>query len=65
MTPLVLSLILAGLAIHAFPGDAMRRIATRMCVLPAPAMATAMVALMLVVDSMRYEGIAPFIYFRF
>ena len=64
-TPLVLLLILFGLAIHAFPGDAMRRAAIRIRTLRPAYVATAMVALMLVVDAMRYEGIAPFIYFRF
>jgi D-alanyl-lipoteichoic acid acyltransferase DltB (MBOAT superfamily) len=65
VTPLVLLLIAFGLAMHAMPGDAMRRLAVRVRTLPAPAVATALVALMLVVDAMRYEGIAPFIYFRF
>jgi alginate O-acetyltransferase complex protein AlgI len=64
-TPLVLLLILFGLAIHALPGDAMRRAAGRIRALPAPLVATGMALLMLVVDAMRYEGIAPFIYFRF
>jgi D-alanyl-lipoteichoic acid acyltransferase DltB (MBOAT superfamily) len=65
VTPLVVVLILLGLAIHAAPGDAMRRAAERIRALPAPMVAGGMVALMLAVDAMRYEGIAPFIYFRF
>jgi D-alanyl-lipoteichoic acid acyltransferase DltB (MBOAT superfamily) len=64
-TPLVLALIALGLAIHAFPAEAMRRAATRIRTLPAAYVATALVALMLAVDAMRYEGVAPFIYFRF
>jgi D-alanyl-lipoteichoic acid acyltransferase DltB (MBOAT superfamily) len=65
VTPLVLLLIVFGLAIHAWPGHSMRRIAERIRTLPAPYVATGLVLLMLVVDAMRYEGIAPFIYFRF
>jgi alginate O-acetyltransferase complex protein AlgI len=65
VTPLVLLLILVGLAIHALPWDAMTRAAQRIRTMPAPLVATGLTALMLVVDAMRYEGIAPFIYFRF
>ncbi|NYT42797.1 MBOAT family protein [Sphingomonas sp. R-74633] len=64
-TPLVVALILFGLAIHALPWDAMQRAAQRLRTLPAPALAIALAATMLVVDAMRYEGVAPFIYFRF
>ena len=65
VTPLVVALILFGLAIHALPWDAMQRTAQRLCNLPAPAFALGLAATMLVVDAMRYEGVAPFIYFRF
>jgi D-alanyl-lipoteichoic acid acyltransferase DltB (MBOAT superfamily) len=65
VTPLMLQLIVLGLAIHAFPGDAMRRAAERVRALPAAYVATGMVMLMLTIDAMRYEGVAPFIYFRF
>jgi len=65
VTPLVVVLILFGLAIHALPWDAMQRAAERLRTLPAPAFALGLAATMLVVDAMRYEGVAPFIYFRF
>ena len=65
VTPLAVLLIVFGLSIHALPWDTMARAARRIRVLPAPAVASGVVALMLVVDAMRYEGIAPFIYFRF
>jgi alginate O-acetyltransferase complex protein AlgI len=64
VTPLVVALIAFGLAIHALPWDAMQRTAQRLRTLPAPAFALGL-AVMLVVDAMRYEGVAPFIYFRF
>jgi len=60
-----LTLIAFGLAIHALRWDSMTRLAERLRGLPAPALAGALVAAMLVVDAMRFEGIAPFIYFRF
>jgi hypothetical protein len=65
VTPLVVALILFGLAIHALPWEAMRRAAERVRTLPAPAVAVGLAVVMLVVDAMRYEGVAPFIYFRF
>jgi D-alanyl-lipoteichoic acid acyltransferase DltB (MBOAT superfamily) len=65
VTPLILVLIVFGLAIHALRWDSMTRLAERLRGLPAPALAGAVVAAMLVVDAMRFEGIAPFIYFRF
>lgn len=65
VTPLVVVLIAFGLAIHALRWDAMTQLAERVRRLPAPAFAAALVAAMLVVDAMRFEGIAPFIYFRF
>jgi alginate O-acetyltransferase complex protein AlgI len=65
VTPLVVVLIAFGLGIHALRWDAMTKLAERLRTLPAPAMAAAFVAVMLVVDAMRYEGVAPFIYFRF
>ena len=64
-TPLIVLLIAFGLAIHALRWDSMTRLAERLRSLPAPALAGGLVAVMLVVDAMRFEGIAPFIYFRF
>ncbi|MBO9713297.1 MBOAT family protein [Sphingomonas sp.] len=65
VTPLVLALIVLGLAMHALPRDAMRAAAERIRLLPVPLVAAGLAVLMLVVDAMRYEGVAPFIYFRF
>ena len=65
VTPLIMVLIMFGLAIHALRWDSMTRLAERLRALPAPALAGALVAAMLAVDAMRFEGIAPFIYFRF
>jgi len=65
VTPLIVLLIAFGLAIHALRWDSMTRLAERLRSLPAPALAGGLIAVMLVVDAMRFEGIAPFIYFRF
>jgi D-alanyl-lipoteichoic acid acyltransferase DltB (MBOAT superfamily) len=65
VTPLVVALILAGLAIHALRWEGMQRAAERLRTLPAPVLAAGLALVMLLVDAMRYEGVAPFIYFRF
>jgi D-alanyl-lipoteichoic acid acyltransferase DltB (MBOAT superfamily) len=65
VTPLVLVLIVFGLAMHGVNRDVLGRAAERLRTIPAPAFAIGLAATMLVVDSMRYEGVAPFIYFRF
>ena len=64
-TPLVLLLIMLGLMIHALPRNAMVRAAERVRSMPMPLAAATLVTAMLVADAMRFEGIAPFIYFRF
>jgi D-alanyl-lipoteichoic acid acyltransferase DltB (MBOAT superfamily) len=65
VTPLVVVLIFAGLAIHALRWEGMQRAAERLRTLPAPVLAAGLALVMLVIDAMRYEGVAPFIYFRF
>jgi alginate O-acetyltransferase complex protein AlgI len=64
-TPLALALILMGLAIHAAPPRLLDSLATRAARLPMPAMAAGLAATVLLVDAMRPQGIAPFIYFQF
>ena len=64
-TPLTLLLIAFGLAIHGAPqrwlGDAAIRIRT----MSAWRLGAALVVAMLLIDAMRFEGVAPFIYYRF
>lgn len=64
-TPLVVLLIAFGLAIHAAPQRWMSDAAARLRRFPAPLAGAALAALILVVDAMRFEGVAPFIYYRF
>lgn len=65
VTPLIVVLIAFGLVIHALPARGFVALAGRMRRMPALTLAVALSAVMLVVDAMRFEGIAPFIYFRF
>jgi D-alanyl-lipoteichoic acid acyltransferase DltB (MBOAT superfamily) len=64
-TPLQLGLILFGLAIHATPPRLMQGIALRIRYWPAPVLGIATGVAILLVDAMRFEGVAPFIYYQF
>ena len=63
--PLVLILIVFGLSVHALRWDGLTRAAECIRTLSPAMVAVGLALTMLVVDSMRYEGVAPFIYFRF
>ncbi|UAK23921.1 MBOAT family O-acyltransferase [Sphingomonas nostoxanthinifaciens] len=65
LTPLMLVLILFGLAIHFTPPLLAQNVALRLRRLPAPALGLLTGAAILVVDAMRFEGVAPFIYYQF
>ena len=64
-TPLVVALIFIGLAIHALPPRAGETVARAVSKLPSPAAALAFGVTVLIVEAIRPEGIAPFIYFQF
>lgn len=64
-SPLIVLLVGLGLAIHAMPTRWMGGIAMRIRSFPAPLVGVGLAALILVVDAMRFEGVAPFIYYRF
>jgi D-alanyl-lipoteichoic acid acyltransferase DltB (MBOAT superfamily) len=64
-SPLIVLLIALGLAIHATPQRWMADAATRIRAFPAPLVGIGLAALILVIDAMRFEGVAPFIYYRF
>ena len=65
VTPLAALLILFGLAIHFTPRHLMQRIA--LIALRWPALLAGGVAgiLILLIDTLRFEGVAPFIYYQF
>jgi D-alanyl-lipoteichoic acid acyltransferase DltB (MBOAT superfamily) len=65
LTPLLLALILIGMSFHFAPRDTIRNVAMRVRALPAPAVGLAAGLLILVVDAMRPDGVAPFIYYQF
>jgi D-alanyl-lipoteichoic acid acyltransferase DltB (MBOAT superfamily) len=65
VTPLAVALIVIGLAIHAAPPRGLQRLAERMRHWPAPIVGLAIGAVIMIVDVMRPEGIAPFIYYQF
>ena len=65
LTPLACGLILFGMAIHFTPPDLGQRIALKLRMLPAPALGLLTGVTILIVDAMRFEGVAPFIYYQF
>ena len=64
-TPLLAGLILLGMAFHFTPPRLPGRIALGLRRLPAPVLGLLVAAAVLLVDAMRYEGVAPFIYYQF
>jgi D-alanyl-lipoteichoic acid acyltransferase DltB (MBOAT superfamily) len=65
LTPLALVLILFGLAIHFTPPLTGQRLAMALRGLPAPALGLLAGVVILIIDAMRFEGVAPFIYYQF
>ncbi|WP_375248737.1 MBOAT family O-acyltransferase [Sphingomonas sp.] len=65
VTPLSLALIVIGLAMHAMPARLLDGAAMRVRRWPAPLAGTALAAVILLIDAMRPDGIAPFIYYQF
>ena len=65
LTPLQLGLILLGMSFHFGPRLTLQQVAIRIRALPAPALGAAIGLAVLVVDAMRPEGVAPFIYYQF
>ncbi|MDB5692292.1 MAG: hypothetical protein JWO81_1355 [Alphaproteobacteria bacterium] len=65
LTPMLLGLILLGMLFHFMPRFAIQRVGMRVRALPAPLIGAGAGLLILVVDAMRPEGVAPFIYYQF
>lgn len=64
-TPLILALILFGIAIHFTPPRLAQTIALHLRRVPAPLLGIGIGITILIIDAMRYEGVAPFIYYQF
>ena len=65
LTPLACLLILFGMTIHFMPARLGQRLALRIRLLPAPALGLLAGVVVLIADAMRFEGVAPFIYYQF
>ncbi len=65
VTPLMLALIVIGLEMHFMPSQILPRLARQVRRIPAPVAGLAIGVVILLIDSMRYEGVAPFIYYQF
>jgi D-alanyl-lipoteichoic acid acyltransferase DltB (MBOAT superfamily) len=65
LTPLACVLILFGMAIHFTPANLGQRLALQIRLLPAWALGLLVGITILIVDAMRFEGVAPFIYYQF
>ena len=65
LTPLFLLLILLGMSFHFAPRFSLQQVAIRLRALPAPAAGFAVGVAILIIDTMRPEGVAPFIYYQF
>lgn len=65
LTPLLLTLIAGGLAMHWLPPRAVEGMAERLKTAPSLTLGLLVGAAILLVEAVRPEGVAPFIYFQF
>ena len=65
ITPLGLALVLLGMSMHFGPPAIMQAMAMRLRAVPAPLLGLMAGVAILIIDAMRYEGVAPFIYYQF
>jgi D-alanyl-lipoteichoic acid acyltransferase DltB (MBOAT superfamily) len=65
LTPLLLALIVGGLAMHWLPPRAIEGVAERMKAAPSLTLGLLIGAAILMIEAVRPEGVAPFIYFQF
>ncbi|TVV73382.1 MBOAT family O-acyltransferase [Sphingomonas solaris] len=64
-TPLAVALMGLGMAIHFTPHHLMQGMALRVRRVPAWALGLGVGVTILLIDAMRFEGVAPFIYYQF
>ena len=64
-TPMLLAMIVVGMSFHYAPPYAMQRVAMRIRTLKAVWVGLGVGLTILIVDAMRPEGVAPFIYYQF
>ena len=64
-TPFTVALLVIGLALHAVPRDLPGRLASRAAAVPAWAWGVTAGIVVVAIDALGPEGVAPFIYFQF
>jgi len=64
-TPLMVALIVLGLSFNAFPRDTVQRFAIVLRRAPAWRVAVFAAVSLVVLEAMRPDGVAPFIYYQF
>jgi hypothetical protein len=64
-TPLITALIGFGLAIHFAPSNLLPALSRRVALWPAPLTGLAIGLCILIIDAMRGDGVAAFIYYQF
>jgi len=62
---MLLVMILVGMSFHYGPPYSMQRVAMRVRALPAVWVGLGVGVLILIIDAMRPEGVAPFIYYQY
>ncbi len=65
LTPFLLAVIILGLGMHALPARAIERLSGAARALPSPVLGIGLALLLLIVEAIRPEGVAPFIYYQF
>lgn len=65
LTPFLAALTVFGLALHALPSRGIERAAQALARMPSITAAIILASLFIIVEAMRPEGVAPFIYFQF
>jgi D-alanyl-lipoteichoic acid acyltransferase DltB (MBOAT superfamily) len=65
VTPLAVGLIVAGLATQGLPERALEAVAVRLARMPVLVAGVGLAALMVVIEALRPQGVAPFIYYQF
>jgi len=65
LTPFLLGVIVIGLGMHFLPPRAIESVTRGVKALPSPALGVTVALVILLVEAMRPEGVAPFIYYQF
>ncbi len=64
-TPFVVGMVAVGLGLHALPPRLLEGLAARLRFLPSPALGALIASAMVIIQAVRPEGVAAFIYYQF